>query len=231
MRLARWSRPGHMHRVKSIILVLWLVASLFAVSATALSSDLVDHMQAKLESFVKRERALAFLALYWVPESQPGFMAVVGEVTWWHIADVQEFEDMLSRHQQREVLKEVAGRLARLPADERESYFRRLDRWVISYNQLDLMEGFVSHDLLLEGIISLPATRPVYDSIVTSRGLDPSQVTPEWIVETMASAERTQTWYEGLTVLSSFGDAQLMLYFRDLYTKLGELATSGAGND
>jgi hypothetical protein len=231
MRLARWCEPGHPNRVKSIILLLLLLASLFVMSAVALSSDLEDDMQAKLERFAEREGTLAFLALYWIPESQPGFMAVVGEVTWWHIADLQEFEDMLSRHQQRGVLKEVAGRLARLPADERESYFRRLGRWLISHHQLNLMESFVSCDLLLEGIISLPATRPVYDSIVVSRSFDPSQVTPEWIVETMASAERTQTWYEGITVLSSFGDAQLMLYFRDLYTKLGELSTSAAGKD
>jgi hypothetical protein len=227
MSLARVYGASAPTVLRGIALVVLPALCLLAVWQQAVPADLADEMQSKLEGFVEREGTVTFLALYWIPQSQQEFMAVVGDLTWWSIASVQEFEDVLSRQHKREIVKQVAGRLARLPADEREGYFRRLGRWVVTYHQLNLMDSFVSCDLLLEAIISLPATRPVYDSVVASRSVDPSLVTPEWIVETMASGERTDTWFEGITLLSSFGDAELMLYFRDLYSKLEELSRSG----
>ena len=231
MELARACAGCHLSPARCVIALMLLVVGLLATSSEALSSDQSDKMHAKLEGFVDREGTLAFVALYWLPDSQQGFLEAVGELTWWHIASLKEFEDMLSPHQKREALKEVAGRLARLTVDEREEYLRRLDRWLLTYHQLNLMNGFVSEGLLVEAMISLSATRPVYDNVVASRSLDPSQVTPEWIVETMASAEWVETWHEAITLLSSLRDAELMLYFRDLYARLEELSKPEGGED
>jgi hypothetical protein len=231
MRLARAFFDCHLSRLGRTIASVLLLVCLSVVSTEVPAADLSDKMLGKLEGFVDREGTLAFAALYWLPESQQGFIVAVGELTWWHIADVPEFEDMLSPHQKHAALKEVAGRLARLTADERDNYLRRLDRWLMTYRQLSLMSGFVSEDMLVEAMICLPATGPLYDSVLASRGVDRSQVTRNWIVETMASAERVETWHEAVTRLSALRDAELMLYFRDLYAKLEELSRPEAGNN
>lgn len=80
----------------------------------------------------------------------------------------------------------------------------------------------------MEAILSLPATRPVFDSIVPPSAFDPSIVTPELIVETMAVPEWVGAQQETLALLSSLTDVELMAYFRDLYRRLIDLTDPGS---
>jgi hypothetical protein len=211
-----------------LVLLQLIVLALLAASS-ALASALQDDMRAELQDTVNREGTLVFLAIYWLPESHDWFVASANDKTHWPIGSLQDFDDNLSPRQKRDIIDAVASGLARLTVDQRQGYFERLQRWLISYHQLDLMQQFDSIEMVEEAVISLPATRPVYNSIVASRAIDPSLATPQFIAETMASGETFETMHETINLVSSFSDVELMQYFRDLYDKLSQLSSPESG--
>jgi hypothetical protein len=207
-----------------------LAVALMACLTGRAAADLTEEMQARLQAFVDDHGRVVFLALSCLPESQPAFVEVFGKTLgWWHSEGLEDFDGMLSPDQKQEARGIVAKKLARMTVSERERFFARLNKWVIAYDQVKICERMADGDRLMEAFVSLPATRLVFDMITQSRHFDPSTVTPQMIVETMTSSEWGGCHNDAVTALSSLSDAELMAYFRDLFTLLMEMTPQGSG--
>lgn len=205
-----------------------LVLLLFAGPAQGYRPETKE--KERLEGLVEAYGKIVYAALYSLPETNQAIMRKHSFVEnfigtrWAGVGPAGIVED-LSHRLQREIVYESAEKLASMPADEREKFYVRLEKWLRAdrFFKAGLYCGETDN---MATLYSLPVTRSLFDPILKNRQWDPEKkVTPAMVSETLATGESGDIAREVRNRLSTLSEREMVEYFRDFLNAVLEEPT------